>query len=295
MRTEFMGYRRSGGHVGVRDYLLALPSVVCATRAAFWAVEGTDAIAIEHPIGCAQIGADREQTRRVLVGIGAHPNVRAAMVIGLGCEGVPAQEVYQGLLDRGQATAVATIQESGGTREAAQAARTFLAGVKAVPREQVGIQDLVLGVGPIEALGAAGRALVEAFLDRGGRIVFSATDDPGALPYGTPIPPSVRCAAMEAGTGPTETMTGLAACGAQILLGICDPHNLGGHPIVPVIRLGADERFRRALSDDMDGMIGDRDPDGWVDWILAVASGEMTLSESLGTASFAIERIGPTL
>lgn len=295
MRTDFLGYRRSCGKVGVRDYLLALPSVVCATRAAFWAVEGTDAIQIEHPIGCAQIGIDREQTRRVLVGIGAHPNVRATAVIGLGCEGVPADEVYRGLQDVGQPASVVTIQASGGTREAAQAARNFLATITPASREPRGIQELLLGVGPIDALGTKGRQLIEAFLDRGGRVVYSTTDAADALPYGAPVPPNAREAAMQAGSGPTETMTGLAASGAQMLFGICDPHNLGGHPIVPVIRLGADERFRKAFSDDMDGLISDRDGDQWVDWILAVASGEMTMTESLGTASFAIERIGPTL
>lgn len=295
MRTEFLGYRRSRGKVGVRDYLLALPSVVCATRAAFWAVEGTEAIQIEHPIGCAQIGVDREQTRRVLVGMGAHPNVRATTVIGLGCEGVPAEEVYRGLQDLGQPASVVTIQASGGTREAAQAARNFLATMKPAFREPVGIRDLLLGVGPIDALGTKGRRLIEAFLDRGGRVVYSATDAAEALPYGAPVPAHLRYAAMQAGSGPTETMTGLAASGAQISLGICDPHNVGGHPVVPVIRLGSDERFRKALSDDMDGLISDRDIDQWVDWILDVASGEMTMTESLGTASFAIERIGPTL
>ncbi len=295
MRTEFLGYRRFSGQVGVRDHRLALPSVVCATRAAFWAVEETDAIFIEHPIGCAQIGADREQTRRVLVGMGAHPNVRAVAVIGLGCEGVPAEEVYEGLQAAGQWASVVTIQASGGTREAAQSARRFLETTPPASREPAGIRDLLLGVGPIDGLGRAGRRLIEAFLDRGGRVVYSTREAVDALPYGAPVPEKTVYAAMQAGSGATETMTGLGASGAQILLGQCDPHNLGGHPVVPVIRLGGDERWRTALSDDMDGLISDRDADLWVDFILAVASGEMTMTESLGSSSFAIERIGPTL
>lgn len=61
MTITFVGYRRANGDVGVRNYLLALPSVVCATRATARAVQDLpNAMTVEHPVGCAQIGADRD-------------------------------------------------------------------------------------------------------------------------------------------------------------------------------------------------------------------------------------------
>ncbi|MCL4351557.1 MAG: UxaA family hydrolase, partial [Firmicutes bacterium] len=58
-RREFLGYRRENGTAGVRDLLLVLPAVVCANRAAWAAAQAIPgSVALEHPLGCAQIGAD---------------------------------------------------------------------------------------------------------------------------------------------------------------------------------------------------------------------------------------------
>lgn len=299
MRDDFMGYVRPDGTVGVRDHRLALPSVVCANRAAIEAVRlVSGGVAIEHPIGCAQIGSDRDQTKRVLVGMGSHPNVRTTAVIGLGCEGVPAAEVFEAVQGQRSMASVVTIQAAGGTDEAAATARSFLEQESAgsVSRQPVPIHRLVLGVGPIEGLGAKGRAVVEAFLNRGGQVVQSATGEAGAIPYAARVPEHANWVKMEAGEGTNQVITGLAATGAQILLAQCDRYHLGGHPVVPVIRIGYDQALRKALQDDMDGMIDDRDADAWVDWILEVASGEhITMAEMLGSSVFAIARIGPTL
>lgn len=296
-QTTFLGYVRENGEVGVRDYRLALPSVVCATRAAARAVEGlVDGVTVEHPVGCAQIGADREQTFRVLVGIGAHPNVRQTAVVGLGCEGVPAEEVGQTIRDRRRQAAVTTIQASGGTREAAQAARARLEEEMdpAPARQPVGLDRLIVGVGPIEQLGDGGRALVQALLDRGGRVIqVAGTGDP--IPYATPALATVRQGLMQGAQGASEAITGLVASGAQIIVAQCDADNIGGHPVAPVIRLGYDAGLQAALVDDMDGMVGDKSPEAWVDWIVAVASGASTAAEESGASTFAIQRIGPTL
>ena len=295
-RTIFLGYVRSNGTVGVRDYLLALPSVVCATRAAAWAVDDLPgAVNVEHPVGCAQIGADRDQTLRVLVGVGSHPNVRQTAVLGLGCEGVPAQEVANRIRARNCRVEVTTIQAAGGTREAAQRARTvLLESAPTADRQPVSIKRLVLGIGPINQLGEPGRAVVEAYLARGGRVIEIA--GPGT-PLDYAAAPDVASQRMvtEGTVGANEAITGLVASGAQMILAQCDADNIGGHPVAPVMRIGYEARLQGALADDMDGMIEDRRPDEWVDWILEVASGETTAAEKSGASTFAIRRIGPTL
>ncbi|MDA8205885.1 MAG: UxaA family hydrolase [Thermaerobacter sp.] len=297
-RNTFMGYCRANGAVGVRDYLLALPSVVCATRAAARAIDGIPhAVTVEHPVGCAQIGADREQTLRVLVGIGSHPNVRGCAVLGLGCEGVPAAEVRDGILLCARAAEVVTIQSCGGTEKAAMCAGQLLKewGRSLSSRDEVSLSRLMLGIGPIEGLGAAGREIVEAFLERGGSVLGVSAPGSSGFAYGERFVGAGQRTVMQGGSGPSETITGLVASGSQIILAQADGQNLGGHPIAPVVRLGYEERLQMALHDDMDGMIGDRSAEGWVDWILEVASGRHTMAEAEGVLSFAISRVGPTL
>jgi altronate dehydratase large subunit len=294
-------YVRDNGAVGIRDVLLALPAVVCSNEAARLAVEGLpDGVTLEHPVGCAQIGADKDQTWRTLVGIGAHPNVRETVVVGLGCEGIVAATLAHGIQERGRRASVVTIQDMGGTSKAAEEARTRLSALVPTTRTAtVSVGELVLGVGDIRPLGSRGRDIVGAWQALGGRVVWAyppAEDHlDGTLDYAEWMPATRRACAMQPGSGDAETITGLAATGAHLILAAGDVAHLGGHPVCPVIRVGYDATARRALADDLDGQVDDRTPRQWAEYLVAVAGGQPTASEALGTAVFAIQRIGPTL
>jgi len=84
MQKTFWGYRRENGRVGVRNHVLILP-VDDLSNAACEAVanniKGT--LAIPHPYGRLQFGADLELHFRTLIGTGTNPNVAAVVVIGI--------------------------------------------------------------------------------------------------------------------------------------------------------------------------------------------------------------------
>ena len=83
-KTTFQGYRRENGRVGVRNHVIVLP-VDDISNAAAEAVanniKGT--LAIPHPYGRLQFGADLELHFRTLIGAGSNPNVAAVVVIGI--------------------------------------------------------------------------------------------------------------------------------------------------------------------------------------------------------------------
>jgi len=82
--TTFWGYRRESGRVGVRNHVIILP-VDDLSNAACEAVanniKGT--LAIAHPYGRLQFGADLDLHFRTLIGAGSNPNVAAVVVIGI--------------------------------------------------------------------------------------------------------------------------------------------------------------------------------------------------------------------
>ena len=84
MQDTFWGYRRENGRVGVRNHVIILP-VDDLSNAACEAVanniKGT--MAIPHPYGRLQFGADLELHFRTLIGTGCNPNVAAVVVIGI--------------------------------------------------------------------------------------------------------------------------------------------------------------------------------------------------------------------
>src|SRR5258705_1632274 len=83
-KATFRGYKRDNGRVGVRNHVLVLP-VDDLSNAACEAVanniKGT--LAIPHPYGRLQFGADLDLHFRTLIGTGSNPNVAAVVVIGI--------------------------------------------------------------------------------------------------------------------------------------------------------------------------------------------------------------------
>ena len=137
-RAAFLGYKRVDGRIGTRNYIAVVAASNCAAYtseliAASFAEErlppNVDGIvAFPHGEGCGMsIGPDSRQLQRTLEGVLDHPNVSAAIILGLGCE-VNQIDHYLGRgTDPATTTPSAlqglTLQESGGTRGAIDAAR----------------------------------------------------------------------------------------------------------------------------------------------------------------------------
>ena len=77
MQKTFRGYRRENGRVGVRNHVIILP-VDDLSNAACEAVAHNikGAMAIPHPYGRLQFGADLDLHFRTLIGTGANPECR---------------------------------------------------------------------------------------------------------------------------------------------------------------------------------------------------------------------------
>src|SRR3984893_11845077 len=82
--STFRGYVRENRRVGVRNHVIILP-VDDLSNAACEAVANNikGAMAIPHPYGRLQFGADLDLHFRTLIGTGSNPNVAAVVVIGI--------------------------------------------------------------------------------------------------------------------------------------------------------------------------------------------------------------------
>lgn len=83
-KETFLGYRRENGRVGVRNHVIVLPVDDISNAAAEAVannVKGT--LALPHPYGRLQFGADLDLHFRTLIGTGCNPNVAAVIVIGI--------------------------------------------------------------------------------------------------------------------------------------------------------------------------------------------------------------------
>ena len=143
-KATFWGYRRENGRVGVRNHVIVLP-VDDLSNAAAQAVENNikGTMAIPHPYGRLQFGADLELHFRTLIGAGSNPNVAAAVVIGI--EDGWAKRVADGIARTGKPVAFFGIEGHGDmetVKRASKAAKEFLQQASELRREERPLKDL---------------------------------------------------------------------------------------------------------------------------------------------------------
>jgi (2R)-sulfolactate sulfo-lyase subunit beta len=142
--TTFLGWRRENGRVGVRNHVIVLPlddlSNAAAEAVAF-AIKGT--LAIPHPYGRLQFGADLDLHFRTLIGTGCNPNVAAVIVIGI--EDGWTKKVVDGIAATGKPVVGFGIEGHGDhatIMKASKAAREMVQWASEKRREECAIHEL---------------------------------------------------------------------------------------------------------------------------------------------------------
>lgn len=142
------GYRRENGRVGVRNHVVILPVDDISNAAA----EGVGriiqgALALPHAYGRLQFGEDLELFFRTMIGIGANPNVAAAVVIGI--EPGWTDRIVQGIGSTGKPVAGFSIERSGDLKTIAEASRKayeFVQWASELERVDCGMNELYVSV-----------------------------------------------------------------------------------------------------------------------------------------------------
>lgn len=184
----FTGYDRGERGTGTRNRVLVLPSVICSHVVADRIAERVpEAVSAPHDHGCAQIGADNEQTRRTFLGLGTSPNVAGTVVVGLGCEVLQSDEVASDMADLGVPVRELSIQGTGGTEEClergVELAEELVSDARATERTTAGLGDLTFGVvasdlrdSTLERADPLVGELVSSVVAAGGRVLVAGTE-----------------------------------------------------------------------------------------------------------------------
>ena len=122
MSDHFMGYVRADGQVGCRNHVAVIPSVTCAGDVASAIVrQVTGTVGFFHHQGCCQLPPDLDRVTETLISLGCSPNVGAALIVSLGCEGTDTERLYEMIRATGKPVEIIRIQELGGVSAAIKA------------------------------------------------------------------------------------------------------------------------------------------------------------------------------
>jgi len=185
-QQRLTGYRRPDGRVGIRNHVLVM-SVDDLSNAVVESVAKAipGVLALPHPYGRLQFGADLDLFFRTMIGTGANPNVAAAVVVGI--EPAWTERIASGIAETGKPVAQFSIERNGDLRVLEMAARRaaqMMQDASELVREPIERGELLMSIKCGESdttsgLGAnpATAQAVDRHVAAGGTVIFGETTE----------------------------------------------------------------------------------------------------------------------
>jgi altronate dehydratase large subunit len=173
-------YLREDGRKGVRNFVLVIYTVECASHVAHEIARGEEDVHVLGFPGCY----DNAYAIRLMLALARHPNVGAVLAVGLGCEYTQPARIAEIVRQSGRRAEWFYIQESGGTRSSIEKGKAQIRQMRTeirtqTPRVPMTLEDLTVGAecgGSDGTSGLAGNPVVGAFfdllVDHGGCAIF---------------------------------------------------------------------------------------------------------------------------
>jgi len=143
---EFQGFVRPDGRAGARNRVLVVATSDCAEPAARMIAHGIDdAVSVTQHQGCIAI-----ETATTLAGAAKNPNIYAALLVSMGCEGIEAAPIMAEISQTGKPVELVRIQEAGSTGKTIARGREIVQKMAAEARKQkreaIAISRLAVGL-----------------------------------------------------------------------------------------------------------------------------------------------------
>ncbi|MFZ4427278.1 MAG: UxaA family hydrolase [Saprospiraceae bacterium] len=175
----WQGFLRADGRKGVRNLVLVIYTVECASFVANAIAQGEEDTHVVGFPGCY----DNAYAIRVMLALARHPNVGAVLAVGLGCEYTQPHRIADVVRQSGRPAESFFIQDNGGTNNSILKGKAIIRELKEAishtPRVEMGLADLVIGSecgGSDATSGLAGNPVVgrmyDYLIDAGGTAVF---------------------------------------------------------------------------------------------------------------------------
>lgn len=180
---QWTGYLRQDGRKGIRNHLLVVYTVECASFVAQEIGKGEPDVHVIGFPGCY----DNDYAIRLMHALATHPNIGGVLCVGLGCEYTQPHRIAETVRHSGRPAEAFFIQENGGTRSSVALGKQLIASLRQRATEgaiQVPMSwaDLTIGAecgGSDGTSGLAGNPVVgrafDRLVDQGGTAIFEET------------------------------------------------------------------------------------------------------------------------
>ncbi|TRZ87682.1 MAG: hypothetical protein D4R83_01920 [Streptomycetaceae bacterium] len=250
------GFDHGSRGLGVRNYQLILPSVVCSTHISRRIANAVNAVTFSHQHGCGIIGADVAGIGDFFASLADHPNVSSVLIISLGCETIQGQELAEKLVAKNVSTKYQIIQDSGGVEATVTAGTASARSLQdSYPAKRIQLKDFRVGI-DAPSNSAIIRDLIGAL-----RALNIQTD-------------------LVSGKSPADSFSHLMEKKVHLILSFpTGDQPASGFPLIPVINIASESALHQAISADFD-LPAETTVVNIVKLIFEVANGQETIAET---------------
>ncbi|HWQ51171.1 MAG TPA: UxaA family hydrolase [Terriglobales bacterium] len=147
----FKGYVRKNGTVGIRNHVIAIPTVFCVNGAVDnIAKRVPGVVGLPHSDGCDTKRVRTPYFNPTIMNLCRNPNIYGAVIVTLGCEPENAKQMAEELQSEGIRCYGTIIQQDGGGEKVIEAccekAREFLAEAENQTRQEVSLEKATIGL-----------------------------------------------------------------------------------------------------------------------------------------------------
>ncbi len=180
---SWTGYLRPDGRKGIRNHLLVVYTVECASFVAQEIGKGEPDVHVIGFPGCY----DNDYAIRLMLALATHPNIGGVLCVGLGCEYTQPHRIAESVRHSGRPAESFFIQENGGTSSSVALGKQLIASLRQrangeAVKTPMSWADLTIGAecgGSDGTSGLAGNPVVGRAFDRlveqGGTAIFEET------------------------------------------------------------------------------------------------------------------------
>lgn len=141
-----LGYKRENGKIGIRNHVAVVHSVKCSEFVAqkiSSKVEGT-----QH-FGYDSCYSD-PYAYRIFAEMLKHPNIASVLIVKLGCESLPIEELVKEIKSTGKKVEILIIQKDGGTtktiEKGVEIAKKLVEEAKKIEKVEINFNELIIGL-----------------------------------------------------------------------------------------------------------------------------------------------------
>jgi len=186
---RFLGYRRRNGKVGVRNIVAVIPCTACINELPRLIARGIPgSIPMGHNLSCSHLGSDLERSMQTLTNLALNPNVYGAVIVGMGCEQMSPEKIYEDVLKFEKPVELLILRDIGDWNELIEKGKKVAARMSeeasGLKREEAELGEITLGIkcgGSDTSSGVVSNPVAGVVADRiiqeGGTAIFTETPE----------------------------------------------------------------------------------------------------------------------